>query len=238
MQSLSELNEVIKSEFKKTIERPAQLYDQNELNRRMLFRLNELTLAHSKGQRKFQITNENEWLLEVVFAYLNRNADDKELTYTIKIKEETISNTLDIKKGVLLLGNFGVGKTLLLRAIHAEMQYLKLTGRFVTSRQMYECKKEDYDAIIGKYKYGLFVDDLGDEPIKSVDYGNEDAPVARILKQRMDAFEQLEESPKMFMTSNCSPEKLKEYYGGRILSRMYGTMNVIILPQKTDWRKV
>ena len=238
MQSLSELNQLVAAQISVVKERPAQLMDQMEFNKRMLFKLNELAIIYSKGKRTFQITQENEWLLKVVFAYLNRNADDKELTYKITIKNETITKTLSLEKGILLLGNFGVGKTLLFRAIHAEMQFLKLTGRFVTSRQIYECKKEDYDSVTGKDKYGLFIDDLGDEPLKSVEYGNEDTPVARILKQRMDNFEQLEESPKLFISSNCSPAKLTEYYGGRIVSRIHGSMNVIITPQQQDFRKL
>jgi len=238
MKSLFEINSQIIKSIDGNYQRPEQLMDQTKFNAIMLNELNILALQRSKGKRNFQITPENEWLLKVVFAYLNRNADDNELTYTRTIQDETITKTLDLHKGLMLLGNFGVGKTLLMQAIHSKMQMCKLTGRFVSSRKIYETKQVDWDVTLGKPQYGIFIDDLGDEPTKTVEFGNEDAPVALVLKNRMDAWEQLPESPKMFITSNCAPKVLEQKYGGRIVSRMHAAMNVIITNQKTDWRKL
>jgi len=78
---------------------------------------------------------------------------------------------------------------------------------------------------------------LGDEPKKRMDFGNEDTPVANVLKERLDAWERLPETPKLFITSNCPPKTIEAIYGGRITSRIYGACNVIITPQKTDFRK-
>lgn len=237
MQSIREINEIISSGLIIEKTKHEMIMPQDKFNQFMLMELNKLALIYSKGKTPFKVTIENEWFLKAVFAYLNRNDNDDLLSYSLEIGSSKISGKLDLDKGLMIQGNYGVGKTLLLRVIQKNLSILKLTGRFVESRTIHETKKEDHVNIIGKDQYGLFIDDLGDEPLKSVDFGNEDTPVAIVLKKRLDNWERLPESPKLFITTNCSNEILVKRYGGRILSRMHSAMNIIILPQKQDFRK-
>jgi len=238
IKSISELNELIQSDIIIKPDRPKQLMDQNKFNEIFLKILNNAVLVASKGQRSLQITSENDWLFQVIMAYLNRNESDKALTYTIELDDKTISRTLDLNKGITLLGSFGVGKSLLLRCIYENRGQLGLNGYFVDSRQIFDAPKNNLHTIIGHEKCCLFIDDLGDEPIKSVDYGQEDAPVASVLKRRLDAWEIFPESPRLFISSNCGMKILKDRYGGRIISRIHGATNVIITRQSTDYRKI
>jgi DNA replication protein DnaC len=238
MKSIAEINNQIKTDWKNERKRPKQIMDQDTFNRQFLNILNKAAFLFSKGRNKFIVNDDNEWLLKVVFAYLNRNEDDKNLTYAIKIDNSEIKETLDLDKGLTILGNFGIGKSLLMTCIYQYRAQLKLKGRFVTSKQIFDCKKPDLSQLVGMDKFDLFIDDLGDEPMKKVNYGQEDTPVASVLKTKLDSWERLPETPKLFVTSNCDPKKLKELYGGRIVSRLYGATNVIISKQKIDFRKI
>lgn len=235
MQSLKEINSIITKELANPVAKIfEQIGDQNAVNKFLLQKLNEKALIFSNGKKPFQITDENEAILGAIFAYLNRNSDESTRTY----EDKDGKHVLNLDKGICLLGNFGIGKTLLMTVIWENKERFKISGKWSTSRQIHECKKEDQYLIVGTPKYGLFIDDLGDEPKKRMDFGNEDTPVANVLKERLDAWERLPETPKLFITSNCSPAVLKDIYGGRIESRIYSACNVIISRQKTDFRKL
>lgn len=238
IKSIREINEELQATYEIQKLRPEPIYqNQNSFNKWFLSILNNKVIAQSKGTRQFTITDENEWLINLLLCYLNRNPDDKTLSYDIKIENQTITHTLDLNKGITLLGNFGVGKTLIMSSVYENRGKLGMNGFFVSAKQLFDCKKPDLHGLIGKSTANLFLDDLGDEPMKKVDYGQEDTPVASVLKQKLDDWENQVNYPKLFITSNCGISKLKELYGGRIVSRLHGSTNVIITTQKQDFRK-
>lgn len=268
--SIEEINKKVQAELAGGYKRPQQIMEQAKFDAWFLGTLNRLALQASKGERAFQIIDENKDLLRAVFAYLNRSSDENLLTYTrrIRVKRKTPSGdeemqfsedkvTLSLEKGLAIIGNFGIGKTLLLKAIHTNMRELQLTGRFFTARQVFEAHKitskeayetnqKDLAQIVGSDKYGAFMDDLGAEPRKAVKFGEEDTPVGNFLLHRINEWdrlrlsspEQMTHDARLFVTSNVPIEGLKEIYGGRAVSRIYGACNVIISNQKTDFRKV
>lgn len=239
VKSIFDINEEVFQEIKKEYVRPYQIMDQNEFNKVSLKHLNEMVLIDSKGKNGFKITDENHHFIEVVFAYLNRNMDDSKLIYNGGFKPIQLS----LEKGLLLSGSFGIGKTLMLRFINKYARPFGLTGRFASARAIYETKKPDLINVVGSEKYGLFIDDLGEEPNLLVNYGSEETPVARLLKERTEAWETLAESPKLFISTNLKVRSsdsnlitLEKLYGGRIASRLYGACNVMYQRHTTDFR--
>ena len=228
--SIKELNEKVQNELIVEIHRPKPLADQDAFNSWILGHLNELALVFSKGKRKFEVTDENHELFSAVFAYLNRSENDQLLMYQ--------GRKLELEKGLLLMGNYGIGKTLLLTCIFQQRQKLELTGRFCSAQQVFNHNKKHLEELIGKDQFGLFLDDIGEEPNVANDFGTKETPVGNVIKQRVNAWERLPESPKLFMSTNCTEEVLKQVYGGRIVSRTFGACNVLVSKQKTDYRKV
>ena len=228
--SIIELNKEVQKSLQVIRIRPEPITEQQKFNAFMLNKLNELCLQFSKGRRSFEVTEENQELLSAVFAYLNRSNNDSELSYK--------GNVLDLDKGLLFLGPFGVGKSLLMRVIFENRNLLKLTGRFVTSQQVFDYPKKELETIVGKDKYGLFIDDIGEEPNVLNDFGTQDTPVGNLLKARMDAWERYPEAPKLFISTNCKETILNQVYGGRVVSRLYDACNVLVSSQKTDYRKL
>jgi len=228
--SLFDINTEVQKLVTAENSRPEQLTDQGKFNAFMLGKLNELSLQYSKGRRSFEVTEKNADILRAVFGYLNRSANDADFTYK--------GNVMDLNKGLLLIGSFGIGKTLLMRAIFENRNILKLNGHFTNAQQIFDHPQKTLETIVGKNRFGLWIDDIGEEPNVANDFGTHVTPVGNLIKARVDAWERLPESPKLFITSNCLPAVLTQIYGGRVMSRLYGACNVIISPQTEDFRKM
>lgn len=144
---------------------------------------------------------------------------------------------IDLKKGIMLTGPVGCGKTSAMDL----MRYFQVSNRHImkSCRDVsFEFIKTGYDTI---QKYSLLsfqdhepriycFDDLGTENnIKF--YGNECNVMAEILLSRYDLFH----SRKLIthITTNLSAGELEQAYGSRVRSRMREMVNLISFPKET-----
>lgn len=138
---------------------------------------------------------------------------------------------IDHRKSLMLAGNVGSGKSLLLRA----------ASRFITdvwgvpSFGIVSCRTlvRSYAA----HGYGeevtrwmdaphIGLDDLGAENPEQVRYGTRTNLMAEIIEHRYD---RLQRGQKAWthLTTNLGKDRLQEYYGSRVMSRLSHLCNVV-----------
>ena len=149
-----------------------------------------------------------------------------------------------LDKGIALLGQFGTGKSLFMslfaknqRQVYRVCSVKDVADEFADKGEdsKYVNKMpnplNDAGAFYQPYT-GLCLDDLGTDDEK-VHYGNRKNVVGDLIEKRYN-----KENTGVFLhcTSNLGPDEIKEFYGGRVLSRMYEIFNFIVLPGE-DRRK-
>lgn len=148
-------------------------------------------------------------------------------------------------KGLLIVGNPGVGKTHLMRIFSSNLRQSfqvinakKIANTYeIDGREMieeYETKKRSQNPFEFPFhkSIGLCIDDLGTEDLKS-HMGNKCNVLADVIESRYDS-----QAMGVFMhaTSNLTAKQLQDYYGPRVMSRFKETMNLLVLGG-TDRRK-
>lgn len=136
-----------------------------------------------------------------------------------KIAEWLTSNK---GKGLMLVGNCGLGKSLIgMRIIPLLLHYYH--RRIVTVCTATEMNKSP-DEIIKNHI--IYVDDIGTEDISNI-YGNKRIPFAELV----DA---VERNGKLLMFStNLDDEHLVEKYGNRVIDRLRSVTRKIIIHGKS-----
>ena len=158
------------------------------------------------------------------------------LVYAIADNESCQTRNLSLKKGILLTGPIGCGKTSLMTLINfffpGQLQYQIKSTRDIS----FEFEKEGYK-IINRYSTGskmtaagtsftgiFCFDDLGTEQSQKY-FGNECNVMAEILLSRYDLF--ISKGIPTHVTTNLSASELEEKYGNRMRSRMREMFNLI-----------
>jgi len=159
------------------------------------------------------------------------------LVYAIGDLENSARYGINLRKGILLTGPIGCGKTSLMQLIcyffPRETQYQVKPTREIS----FEFEKDGF-AVINQYSKGSFVryanmpflpkvycfDDLGLEHTPRY-YGNECNVMAEILLNRYDFF--VSKRMLTHITTNLSASELESIYGNRIRSRMREMFNLI-----------
>ena len=167
----------------------------------------------------------------------------KLLVYAIGDQENAERHGINLRKGILLCGPIGCGKTSLLKLISyfcpRETQFLVKPTREIS----FEFEKDGY-SVINQYSKGSFVryanmpfipkvycfDDLGLEQTPKY-YGNECNVMAEILLNRYDLF--ISKRMLTHITTNLSASELEEIYGNRIRSRMREMFNLVAFDRDT-----
>lgn len=135
------------------------------------------------------------------------------------------------KFGLLLCGTCGNGKSTMMRAIQALINFCDLKDdynntlavRLYDAREIARMQKDSYEAYKQIRNYPMLaIDDLGLEPTEVLDYGNILSPVIDLLSYRYN--EQL----FTLITTNLKPSEIREKYGDRIADRFNEMMGKII----------
>ncbi len=157
---------------------------------------------------------------------------------------DTSVDEIDCRKGFLIRGETGRGKTLLMYALKEFVQYdsnwyivggkrYRLELSIASARNIaFEYAQQSEGSVIAKYSRipCLCIDDLGSEPMLSSNYGNKCSVVSEILANRAET--------KLLTFATTNVARLSECYDDRIISRMYSLFNSVNLSHETDYRKI
>lgn len=216
-------------------EKKELLHDQSALNKALIKKLCAMVAKRSNGKKQFILVDEMKQTYLQIFRYLNNDESLQDESKHVSIQP------WNIDKGLMLIGNFGRGKTLLLDLIYENRMHLSLTGRYCTafemSRYFNDDKKKFEDYTSGSSC--LFLDEIGDEPKETLNYGNAENVAYRTMKLFFDKVEKQEKDKvKFFGTSNLGQSDLIERYDERIWSRIVGNCNIVVFGSEIkDFRK-
>ena len=192
-----------------------------------------------KERRAFVVDDENRHILDILCRYF---ANDPSF-------EEVVENG-QLQKGIMLVGNCGVGKTSFFEIMQSigrehnipQLWFTNVSCLTITTRFNKENKKTNFsgggESVIENYSKGkVYFDDLGSEPIVN-DFGIKKELMREILEMRYNRFKAM--GTKTFCSTNLTiPELVKKYDGDakenhkRIDDRIYHMFNVIPLYGKT-----
>lgn len=169
----------------------------------------------------YQITEKNQKVVDTILAYFAKVPHFYDL----------LPNG-SFKKGLLVLGGYGTGKTSLFEAIH-HCQLHSPNGFGIASALdlMKAYGRNSYDGIHSQISGNWLFDDVGEEHIVS-HYGNKENVVKLLLSERY----RQRKKPITHITTNLSLKMLKEKYGQRIYERFYEMFNVLVLDGR-NYRK-
>ncbi len=153
----------------------------------------------------------------------------------------------NLSKGIMLHGNIGTGKSILMRIFSEKTPGLNftLTKNFLyySSLDMYgDFVKYSYSSIefFSKYrkaedsllewKNSILIDELGIEPSTAKNYGNSINVLEMIITKRYYNFQM--NGQITHFTTNLTPDEIEQNYGERIRSRISEMCNPIILTGK------
>jgi DNA replication protein DnaC len=150
----------------------------------------------------------------------------------IKINQNDLKSFLEERKnsdkGILLMGNTGVGKT-----YSMENFYLppRRKGHEVDALEIFEkANKLGLDFVKEYLYHNMFIDDLGFEPKLANHFGTVFCPMEILIQERYKIFPQY----KTHFTTNLNMKEdedgeILSKYGPRTLSRLKGMCDLIIV---------
>jgi len=163
--------------------------------------------------KKYKISEQNEKIVKLLCYYFACSKKFEELKF---IKNPSL------KKGIMLAGGCGCGKTTLMRFFQDNQiqRYVMRTACDVSDQFA-----EDGSGIIKEYnKYVYCFDDLGAEDVRK-HFGDSANVMAKILYNRY------ERGILTHVTTNLTANQIKSIYGERIASKSKGMFNIIEFPQ-------
>ena len=131
------------------------------------------------------------------------------------------------KRGLILCGTLGNGKTTMLRAIK---KFFRHNILYFEAQEIFSQVKQTQEYPYIDPKYILLIDDLGVEPQSYNDFGEIRHPLAELLILRYK-----QNSPTIIAT-NCTIEQIGERYGDRLQDRIR-EMYAIIIYKEPSYRR-
>lgn len=163
------------------------------------------------ANKKYEINKENKESINQLYFWITGNLE---------------GFNGELKKGILLMGGFGTGKSTMARII-AKM-FEKLTNKRIKYLNAFRLNNPEIVEILSEYyAKPLIIDEIGKENTSIKIYGTDRMPMIELLTERYDR--------KSFTigTTNFNLESLKEKYGGYIEDRIKEMFNVIELKGKS-----
>ena len=154
---------------------------------------------------------------------------DANVTAILTIMHNWLTCKSNHNKGILLIGNYGCGKSLLLESfcdVYKELaKYQDYKLKVPTYYKSTDLVNDliQYGFLDKFTKFPLFIDELGREPIRILRFGNNEEPMVEMLMKRWD------NGALTFGTSNFKLETLSDdkYYGKMIGDRLKQLFTVI-----------
>lgn len=167
----------------------------------------------------------------------------KVFAFVVNDVESMIALKMDPRKGLMITGPVGVGKTSLLNLsrllLPADHRFQIKPCRDIS----FEFHKKGFD-VIHQYSNKSFkivpgrkiplticFDDMGAE-YSLKHFGNQCNVIAEILLSRYDLF--ISDGLKTIITTNLNASEIEKQYGPRIRSRLREMVNVISFPDETN----
>ena len=162
----------------------------------------------------------------------------------MKMDKNTEDNLISIAKyitqevpkiGLMLCGTCGNGKTTMVYALKKTIDYLERFNHFSFMGEYFEGMLSFVDVsyilqiVRDEEKYNslrqrslLAIDDMGKEPVEVMIYGTVSNPVIDLMEYRYQH--------QLFtvVTTNLTPQEIKEKYGKRVADRFREMMEVIV----------
>ena len=139
--------------------------------------------------------------------------------------------------GMMLCGGCGNGKSTVLKAFQQLLNSLHIPKpdndgtcgiRIVDAKYIAHLCKNNYEAYRKLISVDMLgIDDLGTEPSEVMDYGNVYTPVIDLLTKRY------EEQLFTIITTNLTPQQVREHYGDRIADRLNEMVKKIVFNNGT-----
>lgn len=119
------------------------------------------------------------------------------------------------KTTAFLWGHVGTGKTTLLRAITRVIEHRNKVVHLFSAAELADMAATAADRFqVEKDAVFLGVDDLGEEPEKILNFGTPIYPIRTLLEKRYSSLF------PTFLSSNLTPEEVRERYGERVADRL------------------
>jgi len=180
---------------------------------------------------KFKLDEHNEPVFNILCHYFSGNKEFVSLAEAMGVKNPSLD------KGIFLAGNYGTGKTWLMslfrknnrRVYHVHhakelaIEYKK-GGDEAIEHYKHKIKNAFNDPVVFYQQYsGLCIEDIGAEDLKG-HFGDKSLVVGDIIEGRY-----INECLVGWFhgTTNFTSAQLKEYYSGRVLSRLRESVNLI-----------
>jgi predicted ATPase len=190
--------------------------------------------------KPFSLDQNNQIIFDLLCHYF---AEDEGF---VAIAENLGVSNPRLEKGLFLAGNFGVGKTWLMKLfaknkrqvyhLHNAKQVadaFEVDGEEAVRSFVQPIKNAYNDGARFYQPYsGLCLDDIGTEDVKT-NYGNKKNVIGDLIEKRYAAGHC---GILLHATTNLTAAQLKEFYGERVTSRMREVFNFITLPGQ-DRRK-
>ena len=178
---------------------------------------------YGRENRDFVIDENNQNYLNMICKYFSKD-----------IEFETIHRG-ELRKGLLIIGNPGTGKSSSLKIIQMISKNYGLKSLWfpiVETKKVVEKfnVEKNKDSIIENYSIGNFCfDDLGSEnEANNIHvWGSKEDIFIRILENRYDEF--IAKNTKTFITTNLSLLQIEKRYGSRVRDRFVSMFNLIEL---------
>lgn len=124
------------------------------------------------------------------------------------------------KRGLILMGSLGNGKSTMLSSLHRLFGAYKST--LSDAQNLFDFYKQTQGTLGIKDEKLLLIDDIGIEPPRCLFYGEEYYPITRLLLHRYD------KRLTTIVATNLDMEDLATRYGDRVADRMFETYDLVL----------